>query len=103
MAEITIKEINNSLIRAGNLTLRPICIYASKKKPRGAVPVSGVIKTGHRCLAKALLMMAMDSEVPPIFIGKDAMEECCYGALSWLGLTEFSSPMSDMLAGNESV
>ncbi len=82
----------------GRLEYRPICVYGTDETPKGAYQVSSVITAGHRCLAKALLKMAINEDVPPIYIGKDALSGCCFGAASSLGFTPFPKAMKDMMS-----
>jgi hypothetical protein len=91
--------INDRLMAAGHLEYRPVYVYGSATVPKGAVQVASVLKIGHRCIAKAILKQSLYEEVPPIFIGKDALKGCCYGAQSWLGFIKFPKSMEDMLTG----
>jgi hypothetical protein len=91
-------EINDMLIRAGPLRFRPIFVSAMEHLPDRAVPVSGVITEGHRCLGKALLKMAIHPEVPPVYLGRDVMKECCFGASAWLGFMKMPPMMRNLYA-----
>ncbi len=93
-----IHDINAKLIKAGRLQYRPICVYGSDQAPKGAFQVSSVLTSGHRCLAKALLKMAINEEVPPIFIGDNALQGCCFGAAATLGFTPFPREMNDLMS-----
>jgi hypothetical protein len=66
--------------------------------PDDAVPVSGVITEGHRCLGKALLKMSMRPGMPPVYLGRDAMRECCFGASAWLGFMKMPPMMKNQYA-----
>jgi len=95
---ISIKDINDKLVQAGRLEYRPIYVYGTDETPKGAYQVSSVLKNGHPCLAKALLKMAIYSDVPPLYIGKDALESCCFGAASSMGFTPFPPMMRDLMS-----
>lgn len=95
---IPIKDLNEKLVRAGRLEYRPIYVYGTEETPKGAYQVSSVVTQGHRCLAKALLKMAIHEEVPPLYIGKDAFSGCCFGAASTLGFTPFPPMMRDLMS-----
>lgn len=98
MSVPSISDISDVLTRAGRLRHRPVFVYCAEHVPRGAVPVSGVITEGHRCLGKALLKIALHREVPPVYLGKDVMRECCYGASAWLGFMKMPPMMENMYA-----
>src|SRR5208337_1912392 len=95
---MSVKDINDKLIKAGRLEYRPIYVYGTDETPKGAYQVSSVVTQGHRCLAKALLKMAIHEEVPPLYIGKDALAGCCFGAASTLGFTPFPPMMRDLMS-----
>lgn len=95
---LSLHDINNKLVSAGRLQYRPIYVYGSDTVPKGAYQVSSVITTGHRCMAKALLKMAIYDEVPPLFIGTDALNGCCFGAAATLGFTSFPPMMRDLMS-----
>jgi hypothetical protein len=94
----TIKEVNDKLVQAGRLEYRPIYVYGTDETPRGAYQVSTVITKGHRCLAKSLLKMAINEDVPPVYVGKGHLEGCCFGAASTLGFTPFPPMMRDLMS-----
>ncbi len=96
---LSINEINERLTAAGRLNYRPIYVYGSDIAPKGAVQVSSILQAGHRCLAKAMFKQSAHEGIPPIFLGKDALKGCCYGAQSWLGFIDFPRSMEDMLVG----
>jgi hypothetical protein len=95
---LSIRDINDKLVRAGRLEYRPICVYGTGQVPVGAYQVSSVITKGHRCLARALLKMAIDDNVPPLYIGKDALKGCCSGAASTLGFRPFPRSMKALMS-----
>ena len=70
----SIKEIGETIVSAGKLQYRPICVYGTNEVPKGAVQVSSIIRQGHRCLAKTLLKMAIHDEIPPVYIGDSSPE-----------------------------
>ena len=98
MSGFSTDKINDMLIRAGPLRYRPVFVFCTEHVPEGAVPVSGVITEGHRCLGKALLKMAMSPEVPPVYLGRDVMKECCFGASAWLGFMKMPPMMKNLYA-----
>lgn len=98
MSRFSIGEINDLLVSAGRLHLRPVFAYGSDGPPEGAAEVSAVITEGHRCLAKALLKMAMRPGVSPVYLGRDAMRGCCFGAAAWLGFMKVPPMMKNMYA-----
>ena len=86
--KFTMKDIHDALVKAGRLETRPIGVYGAKSPPSGAGQVSSVITSGHRCLAKALLKMALDERVGPIAVGEDSLKGICQAAPSFLGFRE---------------
>ena len=94
----SIKEIGETIVSAGKLQYRPICVYGTNEVPKGAMQVSSIIRQGHRCLAKTLLKMAIHDEVPPVYIGDGALKGCCVGAASSLGFTTFPKSMRDLMS-----
>jgi hypothetical protein len=98
LSGLSVSDINDMLVRAGPLGSRPVFVYGMDQAPEGAVPVSGVITEGHRCLAKALLKMALHREVPPVYLGRDVMRECCFGASAWLGFMKMPPMMKNLYA-----
>jgi hypothetical protein len=74
-----------------------LCIYASDTIPAGVVRVSEVVKTGHRCFTKALLLVAA-GKADGVYLGRDTMTGVCQGSLGWLGLVEFPEEVCDMLS-----
>ena len=95
----SIHDINDRLVAAGKLEHRPIYVYGSDNIPKGAMQVSALLTTGHRCLAKAIFKQSVNEGIPPLYLGKDALKGCCYGAQSWLGFITFPKSMEDMLTG----
>lgn len=78
------KDIEKSLIRAGNLNSRPLAIYGSDKIPDGSIPLCSL----DRCVAKGILMAAVDEKIPTMYMGKDSLKGCCMGAMTWFGFVE---------------
>lgn len=95
---LSIREVNDKLVKAGRLQYRPICVYGTDEVPKGAFQVSAVIRAGHRCLAKALVKMAIYEDIPPIFIGHGTLDGCCFGAASTLGFKPFPPMMRDLMS-----
>lgn len=44
--------------------------------------------SNDRCVAKAILINAIDEKQPPIYMGKDSLKGCCPGAMTYLGFTK---------------
>jgi len=59
-------------------------VCSSDKIPDNAIPMC----SNHRCVAKAILLNAIDEKHPPIYIGKDSLKGCCPGAMTYLGFTD---------------
>ncbi len=85
MSSLSIRDVGRRLSRAGRLETRVLCVYGSRDIPVGAIPMKSV----SRCIARAIFTMAVRGEVPPTYLGNNALEGCCPGGVSWLG---FSSP-----------
>jgi Uncharacterised ArCR, COG2043 len=101
MSRLSVREVGQQLAKAGRLELKPLCIYASDTVPSGVVKVSDMVKTGNRCFAKALLLVAA-GEADGVYLGKDVMSGVCKGSLGWLGLVEFSEDVCNMLSTGSS-
>jgi hypothetical protein len=86
MTEISIEEIGAQLIRAGRLEYRPICVYGAENIPENGISLVSI----NQCVANALFALAVDEEMPPLFIGEDALEGCCPGGQGWLGFSKFA-------------
>jgi hypothetical protein len=80
---LSIDELGKKLTEAGRLKLRPLCIYGTNEIPEGAVPSHTV----DRCVAKAVYTSALFEETPPLYV-EAAHDQCCAGALVWMGLAE---------------
>ena len=86
---------------AGRLGLKPLCVYGAAAVPAGVVKVPEVVKAGHRCLAKALLLVSA-GEADGVYMGGDAIKGVCQGSLGWLGLTAFSEDIcNDLSTGGD--
>ncbi len=81
MSGISIKNIGESIRRAGRLTTQPLCAYGSESVPDGGKPTTSV----DRCLAKAIYMAALSEKAPPLYFGKGALAGCCAGGIGWTG------------------
>lgn len=80
----SIKKIGQSLKKAAKLGTSPLAIYGSENIPDNALPMC----SNDRCVAKAILINAVDDKEPPIYIGKDTLRGCCPGAMTYFGFTE---------------
>ncbi len=83
-----IKEIGESLKRAGMLETKPLCVYGQDTLPEDAVPMVEV----DSCAAKAILTAAMDKDIPPLYMGHDCIKGVCMGGITWLGFAKKLSP-----------
>jgi len=81
--KISIKEIGESLKKAGNLNNSPLIIYASNDLPDGAQSMCSI----DRCIAKAIVETSLKNKAPPLYIGKKNLKGCCPGAMTYLGYT----------------
>ena len=64
MAQRSIRELGEALIRAGRLTAKPLCVYGADEPPTDGIPVGKV----HRCIPHAIMMLAVKDH-PPVYIG----------------------------------
>lgn len=97
MSHLSVKEVGEKLAKAGRLGLRPLCIYSADAVPAGVVKVSDVVKTGNRCLAKALLLIAA-GEADGFYVSRELATGICHGSLLFLGLAEFPAEANDMFS-----
>ncbi len=102
--ENNVKEIGESLTRAGMLEAEPLSVYGSSEIPEGAVPICSV----DRCVARSILVAAVDKKTPALYIGRDTLKGCCPGAMTYLGFTKplkfikyFVSTGSEKFRGGE--
>jgi hypothetical protein len=99
MSHLSAKEVGEQLEKAGRLKLKPLCVYGAEEVPSGMVQVPDVVKTGHRCLAKALLLVSA-GKADGIYLGGNVIRGICQGSLGWLGLAEFPEEVcNDMSCG----
>ena len=85
---ITIKEIGESLKRAGMLETMPLCVYGQNSIPEDAVPMVSI----DPCAAKAMFMASTDKNIPPLYMGQDCLKGVCMGGITWLGFAKKLSP-----------
>jgi hypothetical protein len=85
MSNLSIMEIGNRLTQAGKLDARPVCVYGSEMPPANAIPVASI----SRCIAKAILTIAVHKDTPPLYMGNETLEGCCQGGQGWLGFKSF--------------
>lgn len=103
MSQLSVREVGERLTVAGRLELQPLCIYWADEVPEGVVLVADVVKTGHRCLAKALLLVAA-GVADGIYIGSDAMKGICQGSHGFLGLAGFPEDIcNDLSTGDNAM
>ncbi len=79
-------EIGMRLSTAAKLKLRPLCVYGSEEAPADAVPTTAI----SYCVAEAVYALAVGKETPALYVGGDALEDCCGGGTSYLGFTQRS-------------
>ena len=79
-------EIGKTLSAAAKLRLRPLCIYGSDEAPADAIPSTAV----SSCVAEAVIALAVHEKTPALYVGGDALEDCCGGGTSYLGFTQRS-------------
>lgn len=77
----SVQKIGKSLIKAAKLDTHPLAVYGLEDKPGNAIPMC----SNDRCVAKAILMNALDKKEPPLYIGKDVLKGCCPGAMTYFG------------------
>ncbi|MGZ7049818.1 MAG: DUF169 domain-containing protein [Methanobacterium sp.] len=80
----SIREIGESLKKAARLDTFPLVIYGSDNMPDNAIPMC----SNDQCVAKSILITALDKKEPPIYLGKDSLRGCCPGAMTYLGFKE---------------
>lgn len=97
MSHTAARDVGERLAQAGRLELEPLCVYAADTLPAGVEKVSDVVKKGHRCIAKALLLVAA-GQADGVYYGRDDLKGFCQGSLGWLGLVEFPEEVCDMLS-----
>lgn len=85
---VTIKEIGESLKRAGMLETIPLCVYGSDSIPEDAVSMVTI----DTCAAKAILTAAAVKNTPPLYMGQDCLKGVCLGGITWLGFSKKISP-----------
>lgn len=84
----TIKQIGESLKRAGMLETTPLCVYFQDDIPEDAVSMGSV----DTCAAKAILTAAIDKNTPALYLGHDCLKGFCMGGITWLGFSKKISP-----------
>lgn len=97
---VSIKIINETLMKTGPLTYRIIGVYGTDSKPASAVTTATVTRNGSPCLAKALFKMASQQDFPAIYISQDAAKESCFGAMAWFGFTSFPPKVENLFSSD---
>lgn len=87
--EVSLKTINDTLVKAGGLEYRIIGVFSQDSAPEAAVTAAKVVTQGNPCVSKALFAMASDKDVPAIYVGQDVSRETCWAAPAWLGYAGF--------------
>lgn len=76
-----IRIIGKKIADACRLSTEPLAVYGSDNIPEGAVHLPEI----DRCIAAAMVKMAMEKEISAFYIGGDATRGCCPGGLSHTG------------------
>jgi hypothetical protein len=66
------------------LTTRPLFVAAMETVPEDAIPITRV----DGCIACAVSRAARGERLPPLYIGADALGDCCPGGQAWMGYAE---------------
>jgi hypothetical protein len=74
-------DLGKMIKSAVRLETKPLAVYASDNLPEGGVPLSSV----HRCIATAMIRMALGITHDTVYLGTDAKTGCCPGGLSHTG------------------
>jgi uncharacterized protein (DUF169 family) len=90
MQGLSISEVGSKLSQAGRLKTRPLCVYGSEKIPEGAIPSTST----NRCVARAILTLALREKTSPIYVAAWMRERCCSGGLAHFGFIEFDPGVS---------
>lgn len=90
MQSLSISEVGSKLTQAGRLKIRPLCVYGSEKIPEGVVPSTSM----SRCIARAILTLALREKMSPIYVAAGMREGCCPGGLAHFGFIEFDPGIS---------
>ena len=102
MVKISVNNIRNigeSIKRAGNLSTEPLAVYGSKEIPEDAVPICSI----DRCVAKAIYDSAFDEKIPALYMGKNTLR-CCPAAMTYFGYTKPAKFVKYFVStGNEKV
>ena len=85
MTPLSINDIGKRLTIAGRLKARPLCVYGAETVPDGAVPAPSI----SSCVARAILRTAVRKRAPAIYLGEDALEDCCGGGVAMFGFRPF--------------
>lgn len=97
MSYSSAREIGDKLVKAARLGLKPLCIYPADTVPAGVVKVGDVVKSGHRCIAKALLLVAA-GKADGVYYTSGDVKGICQGSTGWLGLTAFPEEVCDFIS-----
>ncbi|NTW91001.1 MAG: DUF169 domain-containing protein, partial [Erysipelotrichaceae bacterium] len=73
--------VGKKIVSACRLSTEPLAVYGSDSIPQGAVHLPEV----HRCIAAAMVNMAIEKRVSAFYLGSDAKTGCCPGGLSHTG------------------
>nr|MDO8110147.1 DUF169 domain-containing protein [Candidatus Sigynarchaeota archaeon] len=81
-------EIGTRFKEACHLATRPIYITVADNIPKECSPLTTI----DRCIAKALLKMALVTDTPPVYLNADQADKACGGGMQWSGFCE-ANPM----------
>lgn len=94
----TIKKFRDRLINENIIVTEPLCVYGAEEIPDNSVPICSV----DRCIAKSILISAVDETIPILYIGKDTLKGCCPGGMTYLGFTKPAKYIKYLVStGNE--
>lgn len=84
ISDASIIDIGTSLKKAARLETYPLAVYGSNNLPPNATPMC----SPDQCVAKSILINAMEKKAPPLYLGKDSIRGCCPGAITYMGFKE---------------
>ncbi|WP_431063165.1 DUF169 domain-containing protein [Methanobacterium sp.] len=81
---MSIKDIGESLKKAGKLKTNPLAVYGIETIPDGAEPMCSF----DSCVAKSIFNAAVNEKTPALYMGKDTLRGCCPGSMTYFGFTK---------------
>lgn len=86
ISNVSIKDIGESLKKAGNLKTNPLAVYGLENIPDGAEPICSF----DHCVAKVIFEAAINEKIPALYMGKNTLKGCCPGSMTYFG---FKKPL----------